>query len=34
MLASIILVANPIIQFVVYERLKKILSKNGTITNI
>jgi adenine nucleotide transporter 17 len=30
MLASMILVANPIIQFVTYEWLKKKLSKNGT----
>ena len=29
MLASIILVANPIIQFVTYEFLKKRLSKDG-----
>jgi adenine nucleotide transporter 17 len=29
MLASIILVANPIIQFVTYEWLKKRLSQNG-----
>jgi len=30
MLASLILVTNPIIQFVVYEWLKKKLSTNGT----
>lgn len=29
-LASLILVTNPIIQFVIYEWLKKNLSKNGT----